>query len=123
VVVVLGVLVVLVVLDSTCEQSVDPIVPVIPYLATPAIVLEEAGLGQSWEIVVMQPNRDALSTRCTRSLLYRGIPRFTLVGFMRAHGFDEVLEIDSIVGPFGEAAEDRSSTSKREDLEGLAQGK
>jgi hypothetical protein len=41
VVVVLGVLV----LDSTCEPSVESIVPVIPYLATPAIVLDEAGLG------------------------------------------------------------------------------
>jgi hypothetical protein len=85
VVVVLGVLVVLVVLDSTCEQSVDPIVPVIPYLATPAIVLEEAGLGQSWEIVVMQRRRDALSTRCSCSIFYCGFPRFALdLGFARS---------------------------------------
>jgi hypothetical protein len=114
------------VLGSACKPSVEPIVPVVPYLATPAIVLEEASVGQSWEILVMQRGRDALSTRCSYSISYGGLSwsRFALdLGFTRAHGFDEDLEVDSIVGLFGEAAEDRSSTSKREDLEGLAQGK
>jgi hypothetical protein len=41
VVVALGVLV----LDSACKPVVESIVSVIPYLATPAIVLNEAGLG------------------------------------------------------------------------------
>jgi hypothetical protein len=111
-VVVLGVLV----LDSTREPVVEPIVPVVPYLAIPAIVLDEAGLGQSREIVVVKRSRDALSTRCSCSIFYRWL--FDLgLGFMCADGFDEAPEVDRTVRLFGEAAEDRPSASKREYLE------
>jgi hypothetical protein len=115
VVVVLGVLV----LDSTCEPVVEPIVPIVPYLATPAIVLDETDVGQSWEIVVMQRGRDALSTRCSCLLFYCWLFDLDL-GFTRTNGFDEALEVDPIVRSFGEAAEDRSSASEREDLEQVA---